>query len=230
VLSLEPGEGIRLTAGTTVLWETVETGAFIFYIPTLKTAQIVSEGVCSFTLEIFPNRYDKIDDGAAKTMVFSEQMKRWQPSLAFNPDWASYVNNALVFFKSGGIWRVTEDSPNSFFGVQNKASIVYVSNANYPTVKRWMTIQVRGECPELVYLYADGRTDLEAAEFVERESVWSAGVLRDKFTPGLTYEQGLIVGATVKGLAGTVHVSWPVGTRNLFSTMNFKYLASLGNV
>jgi len=230
VLSLEPGEGIRLTAGTTVLWETVETGAFIFYIPTLKTAQIVSEGLCSFTLEVFPNRYDKIDDGAAKTMVFSEQMKRWQPSLAFNPDWGSYVNNALVFFKLGGIWRVTEDSPNSFFGVQHQAGIVYVSNANFPTVKRWMTIQVRGECPELVYLYADGRTDLEAAEFVDRESVWSAGVLRDKFTPGLTYEQGLIVGATVKGLAGTVHVSWPVGTRNLFSTMNFKYLASLGNV
>ncbi|MFK5173509.1 hypothetical protein ACI3QN_13430, partial [Propionibacterium freudenreichii] len=77
----------------------------------------------------------------------------------------------MVYFKAGGIWKVDELNPASFFGVQGQASIAYVSNANYPLIKRWMAIQVRGECPSLVYIYADGRTDLETSEFVERESV-----------------------------------------------------------
>lgn len=229
IQELEAGQGVRFTVGDTVLLDTVELGEFIFYVDTLKAANIVCEGITKFKIEQFPNRYDQIDDGAAKTLVFSEQLNRWQPSLTFNPDFSAYVNNTMTFFKAGGIWKAVESSYCNYFGVQYFPSIVYVSNANFPSVKRWMSIQVRGECPTLVYLYADGRTDLEELEFVERENIWSAGVLLDKFTPGMTYEQGLLFGNTVKGTSGTFHFEFGVGTAKLFSLLTFNYIGSLGN-
>lgn len=131
----------------------------------------------------------------AETIAFSELTKGWVGFFDFIPDWYTYDGNRFLLVKAQNLWIHDADANNcnNFFGVQADAKITLVCNMQSDMDKVWENIglSTNGDWDVTSILTPDGRqTDMLASNFVQRDDVKYAEILRDTTTPAAMMPPG----------------------------------------
>lgn len=143
----------------------------------------------------------------AETLTFYEGDNRWKSFWSFNPEWMDGFGVKLVSWINGklNVHNVNE-SYGSQYGTFRPAELHVVSNAESFNVKTYLTI---GENANKIWEAYEITTPADEAhpngqlteslkdDFVMREGVYYAPILRDANTPNVQYP--LIEGEPIKG-------------------------------
>jgi len=111
---------------------------------------------------------------------------------SFTPEWFSKSGNLLISFKDGKLYRHDNESAyNTFYGTQYTSGIAWVTNNPIPVIKWPAALGVQSNyMPSWVHVRTENpytqSTDLEEDDFVFREGIYYADVLRDRLSPNVT--------------------------------------------
>jgi hypothetical protein len=142
----------------------------------------------------------------ADTLCFLETRatdEGFESRYSYHPEGLQSLNNLLVSFNNGEIWKHDSDTYCNFYGIQYSAYIEGVFNDSVLEKKTWQALtQISNtvwECPNIstnVVSYGNVKQQSELIEqdFTTFEGEPSAGFLRDKNSVG-----GLLNGNYLKG-------------------------------
>jgi hypothetical protein len=140
-------------------------------------------------------------------LVFDIDTKRWTTAITMEPEAMSGVGTLPMSFKEGRLWIHKSGSRNKFFGENYPSKIAMVLNNPPNEVKIPEAISVEGDnAPSHIYIqnlrpYIQ-QTDIDSTEFVEKEGIFYAPVLRDRLTNGgleEDYLNNLVSGEKIRG-------------------------------
>jgi len=128
-------------------------------------------------------------------------MPHWQSAFTFSTENFVTLQNKLYSFKSGNIWVHNQDQQNSFYGGYSDSKIMFTSNILPQMPKIYENfVSESNLVPNYVYFYNNNpiaqSSDLFGSDFVNKEGVWYATILRDQFTPGVA--NGLLQGDVMR--------------------------------
>jgi hypothetical protein len=142
-----------------------------------------------------------------QTIAFNEDINRWTSFYSFIPDFGGYIFNQYITYKAGAMYTHNTNSVyNSFYGTTYSSIVELVYNASPALIKSFLGLIQQGDTvwsvpvvpvvPSPVYIETNiGQTStLLSTDFVKKEGVWFASLLRDIGSPG-----GLINGDDLKG-------------------------------
>jgi len=162
------------------------------------------------------------DDNKRKTISFDEKNNRWSSQYTYYPDgWAS-VGNMLLSFKNGKVYKHNSaNSYNTFYGKYNPSIVCAVHNEPSDQVKIYTHVSVEGtNAPSYLHLRTERpfvqSTDVYESEFLQKEGVFNAPIMRDRLSQGTTsYEQNMIKGDLVRGQIAKAHLEFNEQTTKL---------------
>lgn len=149
-------------------------------------------------------------DGHGKTVVFKlvDTSNAPMGAYTFNSEGFCSIGTRTFAFKAGKLYEMNrvDEGYNVFFGVEEKAKVMYVTNADPSVPKVAHSIAVEANrCPDYVhfrteYPYAQS-SDLLPAEFTELEGIFYAKILRDRISPfnAGQYDRNLYFGDRMRG-------------------------------
>ncbi len=154
-----------------------------------------------------PYPYDMLDY-AAKTAVFKRGASRWQGEYSFAAEMMVSLGSELYAFKGGKIYKQNvAGSYCNFFGVQYKAQVMFAAGEGNQ-IKRYTTLQVEAsQAPEWTHFRSEvpypQSSELQASDYLLREGVYTAAILRDRLSPNATgnYDQKLFSGEAMRNKA-----------------------------
>jgi hypothetical protein len=142
-----------------------------------------------------------------ETLAFNEDINRWTSFYSFIPDFGGYIFNQYITYKAGAMYTHNTNSVyNSFYGTPYPSTVDLVYNSSPALIKSFLGLIQQGDTvwsvpvvpvvPIPVYIETNiGQTStLLSTDFVKKEGVWFASLLRDIGSPG-----GLINGDDLKG-------------------------------
>lgn len=120
-------------------------------------------------------------------LVFDMDTKRWMTALTMDPEAMGSIGVLPAQFNEGRLWLQKSGSRNKFFGTTNRSSIAVVLNAPPEAVKVPEAISIEADnVPTHVYIQNlrpyQQQTDIDQTEFVEKEGIYYAPILRDRLT------------------------------------------------
>lgn len=139
-----------------------------------------------------------------ETIAFNKDKKAWESRYDFHPEYfGGAINNVLVSFKDGDLWRHGSDVYCNFYGVQYKQSVKVVSNNTPSDMKVFAYTST--ESSDVWNTQQDGistlenqKSELAKEDFELIENVWRASFLRDANTPNSSYPISLIDGDNLR--------------------------------
>lgn len=141
-------------------------------------------------------------------LVFDMDTKRWMTALTMDPEAMASIGVLPAQFNEGRLWLQKSGSRNKFFGTTNRSSIAVVLNAPPESVKVPEAISIEADnVPTHVYIQNlrpyQQQTDIAQAEFVEKEGIYYAPILRDRLTGNPVDDQdyldNLFFGEKIRG-------------------------------
>jgi hypothetical protein len=132
----------------------------------------------------------------------------WQSAFTFNTENFVTLQNKLYSFKSGKIWVHNQYYQNSFYGFNYESKIMFTSNILPQIPKVYNNfVSESNIVPNYVYFYNNNWSDylnttyiqesnLIDDDFVNKEGVWYATILRDINTLGVAH--GLLQGDVMR--------------------------------
>lgn len=130
------------------------------------------------------------------TISFSKQKNGWTHYYSFTPEYYGKINDYIVSFKDGQLYKHTTDAvPKNYYGVQYARELTFVCNKDFPKVKVFKDLMINGlgsnSAPVLSIPPYQGvptgmQTELTSAHFSEKEGMQYAAIQRDKLTPGFS--------------------------------------------
>lgn len=129
-------------------------------------------------------------NGNNKAIAFRPSENKWSSFYEFNPEWVESVDTQLYGFKDGRLFKHNSDTENfnKFYGTTVAQRVMFALNAEPTAIKDVQTIAIEGrQIPSCAFIYAEYPneqiTDLVSADFVNKEGVKYASVLRDRLSP-----------------------------------------------
>lgn len=140
-----------------------------------------------------PFPYD-IYDGRAKVLVYKINRDKWGAPHGYEPEMFVCTGVVLFSWKNGVPWLHNSNIlHNSFYGVRSKAKVMFVARGDEDPskIKTWQSISVESNFkPSFVHLRTDTpniqSSDLDTSDFVTREGIYYAPILRDRLSPNVT--------------------------------------------
>lgn len=183
--------------------------------------------------EILTNLYDAYD-GQGGTWCYQPALDRWTGKYSFRPDWMSMVANRLLTFKDGKPY-IHGGTKNTFYGQAYDSMLAAHHAETGNTIKVYQGFAVEGDTPSRVHFRTlvpnEQSSDLETADFVNREGVKYSDIMRDRLSPNAsgTYNQKVYTGDPVRGesLRFTVMYTAPT-TDKSFRFVNLKFITANG--
>lgn len=194
-------------------------GEALFSCP---TTELNKQNLDDYTDPSIPYPY-AFYDGKGKTWVFGYQGDRWTGAHTYQSEGFVTVGNRLFSFENGGLWEHSKNVANSFFGQTNKSSLMVASAAQEPMAV-WTNLIVDGTKPDFCHIRTEypneQSSDLEAGDWITREGLQYAAILRDRLSPnveGDVYKK-LLSGDAMRGLWVKVWLQWRDATIRTIST------------
>ena len=140
-------------------------------------------------------------------LVYDMDTERWTTAITMNPECLGGIGTLPMSFKDGRLWIHKSGSRNKFFGENYPSKIAVVLNAPPNDVKIPESISIEAdEAPSHIYIqnlrpYLQ-QTDIDSTEFVEKEGIYYAPVLRDRLSNGGLeddYLTNLLSGEKIRG-------------------------------
>jgi len=135
------------------------------------------------------NRFSPFD-GNNKTLAFRPAENKWSSAYEFAPEWMESVDVTLYGFQNGQLWKHNADTSNynKFYGVNKAQRIMFAVNDNPFDIKDMLTIAIEGkQSPSYAFIYTtypnEQITDLIGSDFVLKEGIYYASILRDRLSP-----------------------------------------------
>ena len=112
----------------------------------------------------------------------------WQSAYTFNPEYFCTIQNRLFSFKNGNAWEHNQYLQNDFYGVYSPSQIMFTSNILPQIPKVYDNFLSESNIiPNFIYFYNEfpylQTSDLLDTDFVEKEGIWYAQILRNKVVP-----------------------------------------------
>jgi uncharacterized protein (TIGR02145 family) len=112
----------------------------------------------------------------------------WQGVYTFNPEYFCTIQNRMFSFKDGNAWEHNQDNQNEFYGVYSPSQIMFTSNILPQVPKVYDNfLSESNYIPNFVYFYNEfpylQTSDLLDTDFVQKEGIWYAQILRNKVVP-----------------------------------------------
>ena len=159
--------------------------------------------------------YD-IYDGKGKTLMYKNEANIWLGSMTFEAEKFISMDNDLYSFKNGCLYIHNQNTTN-FYGVPFKSKLMYVNNPG--AIHTFLSIGLESnKKPSFVHLRTEDpygqSSDLISGDFVVREGVISASLLRDRLSPNSTgdYNKKQITGDRLFGKALLVMLEYEFET------------------
>jgi len=180
-----------------------------------------------------------IYDGIGKTLVYklTAQPNRWQGSYSFQPDYMFYLGNELYSFKNGELYiHNQQQNYCQYYGVQYFPAVMFLCNQqlNKPRLPKNISAEAN-KPPSFVYLMTRypyiQATDALSSDFVNKEGIFYADVMRNKLDPRFNNEYGkaLVAGEELRATAIYVMAQWDATQGNIqVKFFNISYALSLG--
>jgi len=126
-----------------------------------------------------------------ETLAYNDVSKVWSHFYSFLPDYISGSMVEMVTFKDGEFYRhpLVNDSRNNFYGVDYPMQLIFVANKKPSDTKVFNGIFTEStDVFSMPSATTQGgqETELLTTDFVLREGVYYAELLRDKNTPNVT--------------------------------------------
>lgn len=209
-------------------------------IPTTGTPTVYG------AFDAFTNKYiiamDAIDRPAltqpAYTLVYTESRgpsEGFETFTSYHPENMGDLNNLLMTFKDGQLWKHNSSTYCNFYGIQYDCYVQTVFNDNPVDKKSYLAIMQTSNapwyCPEIksqvnTYGSTPQETQISEARFALQEGQYNSAILRDMNSPG-----GLINGQTMHGNYLIVKFKRDVaGNLYYINTVSLKYNNSPLNV
>lgn len=193
---------LALTFGMKTYFE--EKGEAIRRVRTLDPAAVITVlGGYDQWLDMYVLTFSKIeyvDNGTpitipAETIGFSERVKRWVSFYSFKPEYYSSIMNNLVSAENQSIWRhMDTQDRNLFYGDYYSSQITLVSMESNDIPKTYQNLGISSTSKwRMTCLLPDGKeSTLELDNFVLKDNIYYANLLRDKNTPTENLKTGQI--------------------------------------
>jgi hypothetical protein len=128
-------------------------------------------------------------------------MPHWQSAFTFNTENFVTLQNKLYSFKSGSIWVHNQETQNNFYNIPYDSKIMFTSNILPQIPKVYNNfVSESNIVPNYVYFYNNNpvlqTSNLIAGDFINKEGIWYATILRDEQTPGVAH--GLLQGDVMR--------------------------------
>lgn len=152
------------------------------------------EGVISVAPGVFKIKPDTI---AFNKGSVADGKSGWESRYEFYPEYfGGAINNVMVHFKDGQLWRHNSIVYCNFFGVQYKQKIKIVSNNTPSDTKVFQYLST--ESSDAWSTLRDGistlenqKSELAKTDWELDENVWKTSFLRDANTPNVNYPESL---------------------------------------
>ena len=167
-----------------------------------------------------PNNH-VLDDNKRKTLSFDEKINRWSTQYTFYPEAMASVGNAMLSFKNGKAYKHGAGNFNTYYGRYNPTIVCTVHNDPPDAVKTFTHVSVEGtNAPSYFHLRTERpyvqSSDVYENEFISKEGVFNAPVMRDRLSQGTTsYEQNMISGDLMRGQTAKAHLEFNENTSKL---------------
>lgn len=129
----------------------------------------------------------------AETLGFSERVKKWVSFYSFKPEYYASIMNNLVSAKNQSLWRHQESADrNLFYGEFSSSQITIVARESNDLPKTYQNIGIAStERWSMTCIMEDGKESLlDVDNFVLRDNIYYADILRDKNTPTANLDTG----------------------------------------
>lgn len=141
----------------------------------------------------------KRNDSISETIAFNEQINRWTSFYSFTPEHANYIFNKYMTFLDGSMYEHnTNNTYNYFYNTLYPSKIDITFNGNPISIKTFIGIMEQSSdlwlAPEILTSTTSQKSSLNGDDFLQKEGVWFASLLRDENSPG-----GLFEGDDLKG-------------------------------
>lgn len=141
------------------------------------------------------------------TVAFSEIIKAWPTRYSFKPEYYGQVDNVLVSFVAGQLWKHNSSAVpyNNFYGVQYTRDIeIMFGSVNPKEMKDWLYIRLEtqgmGDWSAPIISNQEGQlSELLSSDLEDLEGDQMADFLMDKNTPGV--DNPITQGDTLKSKA-----------------------------
>jgi hypothetical protein len=138
--------------------------------------------------------YD-IYDGIGKTLVYKHDDKVWLGSMSFQSEFFVKMDHDLYAFKNGALYIMNQPNLCNFFGVQNTAKIMYVTNPG--VIQTFVSIGLESnKAPCFVHLRTEDpytqSTDMNIYPFSSKQGVLENIIMRDRLSPNWTADYDAI--------------------------------------
>lgn len=177
----------------------------LFTIPSTETTPPKGY-LTDFPSVIYP--YD-IYDGKGKTLIYKHEADMWFGDMPIEPEFFVRMDSDLYAFKDGALYQMNTGTPCNWFGIQYKAKLMYANNPG--VIHTFLSIGLESnKIPDWVHFQTEDpytqSSDLPytgIVDFVNREGVIEASILRDRLSPNTTgnYDDKQLTGDRLFGKA-----------------------------
>lgn len=244
-ISVTPGKQYKITApaGVSVYYSTVLVGGpgtantFIAAAGS-NTLTIVSDTPVTGNIiltEVLRSYYSAYN-GQGGTWAYKDGLDKWTSQYSFMPEWMSMVGNRLLTYKDGIPYVHNSETFNQFYGSTYDSAISFVHSEAGLGTKVYESLSIEGDRPDIVHVRTEvpyvQSSDIRSSDFVDKEGVKYAPVLRDRLSPNVsgTFDQKLYKGDVIRGEVGLFQgVFFSPSTNKLWKFVNLGFIPSRGH-
>lgn len=175
-------------------------------------------------------------DNQGGTWAYKPNIDRWVTQYSFQPEWMGSVGNRLLSFKDGMPYIHNATSYNNFYGRTWDSVLSMVHNDAGADPKVYNSVAIQGSVPDILHVRTEvpdvQSSDLRPTDFVNREGIAYASIMRDRLTPHMTgaYNRRLYRGDTIRGEVGLFQgVFFAPSTNKLLKFVNIGFIPSRGH-
>lgn len=130
-------------------------------------------------------------------------MQGFESPYSYHPEGVVSLNNLLVTFKNGQLWKHDSDTMNNFYGTQYNSSITPVFNKNEQDKKTFIAVEevasVVWDCPEIVTASDEFGTTKQTSKLVVNNFAKLEGNYNASFLRATNSQGGWLNGSSLKG-------------------------------
>lgn len=139
------------------------------------------------------------NDASSETLAFNEAINRWTSFYSFCPEHANYIFNKYMTFLDGSMYEHnTNTTFNVFYGASYPSKLDITFNQNPLLIKTFIGIMEQSNylwtALEIITNTPNQLSSLNGNDFLQKEGIWFASILRDANSTG-----GLFEGDDLKG-------------------------------